>query len=160
VRSECHGGASSDRWVQEVSFWRHNVGNAFSPWAGNASLDLLIIDTGLTDGHAPPEVKRITEILYMELLAVEPPPAILQLSASGSRFKAKEGEWEGDHGETRERQGDAAASHAAVARWHGVPQVSAIDALAPLRGAAKKDWFNNQYTSDEHGALSRTAGGG
>ena len=144
--SECHGGAASDRWLQELAFWRSTPESG--PWQ-RGPVDFIVIETGLTDGGETAEVQRQTEIVIELLLAwPHPRPAFLLLSTLGTRLQGDD-DWDGARG-GRKRGGDAAAAHSAVTLHHGVPQLSPVDAASPL-SAERAEWWRHAFRADERG---------
>lgn len=141
VVTECHGGASSDRWTQDVAAWR---AEGAGPFLRGSEADLVVVEAGLTDGGQPALVHRVTEILLRQLFAAEHRPAVLLLSTAGVRDDVS-GWVEG------ERLGDAAHVHRSVARHYGVAQVSAPDAFSPVDTPLRAEWFARRLRSDTRG---------
>jgi hypothetical protein len=135
VVTECHGGASSDRWTQEVARWRTSKEGPFRDGA-----DIVVLEAGLTDGGAPALVLRTVEILLRQWFAAVPRPAVILLSTAGSR-----GKW------NAERLGDAALVHQQVALHYGVHQVSVADAFLPSISEERAQWFRSRVRSDTRG---------
>lgn len=136
VTTECHGGAATDRWTQEVAHWRMMHEGPFKKGA-----DIVIVEAGLTDGGEARVVHRVNEILLRQLFAATPRPAVILLSSAGVR------EWSGP----KQRTSDAARVHQVVATHYGVRQVSPVDALEPFEMAGRVDWLLTRLRSDLSG---------
>jgi len=129
VTTECHGGAATDRWIQEVAYWRSVCEGPFK-----SGTDVVVIETGLTDGDSL-FARKATEILLRQLFAED--VAVIMLSSAGVRET-----WMG----ARPRLGDAAYFHREVALHYGVHQVSPVDAFEH-----HLHWLHQRLRSDTRG---------
>lgn len=161
VLNSCRHAVASDTWVDSLAAWAHpsadQVTAPANPFA-DASFDVVVIETaindvaelalsGSRDAHLHPDarVRKYVELLLLQLLDLQPRPALLWLTAS-----SREGPWAGG-----ERLGDATWLQAPIIRHHGAAMVSLIDALGPFVSEAQKRFFSYDIRVDGWGHITR-----
>ena len=142
VVNVCRGAVASDFWVDQMAAWLQPAFDNVKPllpvpWS-NFSFDLVIVETAIndveefTDYHArdahlraEDRVRKYSELLVLQLLRLEPRPALMWLTASSRDFAAPSG---------APRSGDSQALHQPIMQHYRLPLASTVDALGVLDG--------------------------